>query len=158
MRNVIFHLSGQRELDYAASINVVNYINYIRFTSICQLNFSACNAQTYFQLHLILAEMKLLITLTVLLVLLGNSSTSYGLTPYQSFENRMRLKYRLLPIQQGLKKNRQEKPKGISPTFEVRASAHAKRSKIKVCPNGVILNNVRRWRKHCNVRITQAWL
>ena len=104
----------------------------------------------------ILATMKLVIILTVLLVLLGNANMSKDLARYQKLANRLMFTstIRISPILSKLKKNHQRKPKGISPTLELRSAVNSKKNKIKVCQNGLILNNVRRWRKYCPGEIT----
>ena len=124
-------------------------VNYIKLTGICQLHFGACNAYKYFRSHLILAAMKSLIILTVLLLLLGSFNISHGLTRHQRIENRMRMKLGLPLLFRSSKKNDKGKAKGISPASELDASAGPKKTKIMVCQNGLVLNNIRKWRKYC---------
>ena len=103
-----------------------------------------------------LAAMKLLMVITVLLVLLGNTNKSNGVIPYQKIGNHLRFKspIGLFPTLPELKKNEQPKPKAISPTFELNASASSKWTKIRACRMILILNNAKRWRKYCYARMT----
>ena len=126
----------------------------------CQSLFSACNAHTYSRLHKIFAAMKLLIIVTVLLVLLGNSSVSNGLTPYQKMARRLMFtsSFRMHPGLPKPKKTTQRKPRDTSPMFELHAPAKPDRTKIKVCKGGLILINVMGQRKYCPSGITYARL
>ena len=90
------------------------------------------------------AAMKLMIIFIVLLALLDNPNLSDGLTTCRHLSNRMKFNLPMaLVIAQPYLWCHQPRTKVASPILELHRPIRSEKPKVKVCRNGVILNNVK---------------